>query len=105
MRMRDRLASQGAVVLLLVLAGCNATDVAVVRLKPDPTSALHISRRLNTLPAEFIYLGDSGVDMKTAAAAGMYPVGALWGLRTSDELLACGAKQLIQNPTDLPNLL
>jgi len=74
-------------------------------MKPDTTSALQIAKRLNIPPAEFLYLGDSGVDMKTATAAGMYPVGALWGFRTADELLAGGARQLILNPTDLPNIL
>lgn len=29
-----------------------------------------------------ILLGDTGTDMKTANAAGMYPVGVLWGFRT-----------------------
>jgi phosphoglycolate phosphatase len=76
-----------------------------IPMKPDPTSALQIARRLNIPPAEFLYLGDTDVDMKTASAAGMYPVGALWGFRTADELLAGGARQLIQNPNDLPNLL
>ena len=70
-------------------------------MKPDPTSALQIARELNIPPAEFIYLGDTDVDMKTAASAGMYPLGALWGFRTADELLASGAKELIQYPTDL----
>ena len=74
-------------------------------MKPDPTSALQIAQRLNTPPVEFLYLGDSDVDMKTATEAGMYPVGALWGFRTADELLAGGAKELIQHPTDLPNLV
>ena len=76
-----------------------------IPMKPDPTAALQIAMRLNIPPAEFLYLGDTDVDMKTATAAGMYPVGALWGFRTADELLAGGARQLIQNPTDLPNLL
>ena len=56
-----------------------------IPMKPDPTAALHIARRLNIPPAEFLYLGDTDVDMKTASAAGMYPVGALWGFRTTDE--------------------
>ena len=73
--------------------------------KPDPTAALRIARRLNIRPVEFLYLGDSDVDMKTATAAGMYPVGALWGFRTADELLDSGAKELIQHPTDLLHLL
>ncbi len=76
-----------------------------IPMKPDPTSALQISRRLNIPPAEFLYLGDTDIDMKTATAAGMYPVGALWGFRTADELLAGGARDLIQNPTDLISLL
>jgi len=76
-----------------------------IPMKPDPTSALQIARRLNIPSAEFLYLGDTDVDMKTASAAGMYAVGALWGFRTAEELLAGGARQLIQNPTDLPNLL
>ena len=74
-------------------------------MKPDPTSALQIARELNIPPAEFIYLGDTDVDMKTATSAGMYPVGALWGFRTADELLFGGAKELIQYPTDLLHLL
>ena len=73
--------------------------------KPDPTAALQIARRLNIRPLEFHYLGDSDVDMKTATAADMYPIGALWGFRTADELLAGGARALIQQPTDLLHLL
>ncbi len=73
--------------------------------KPDPTAALQIAQRLNIQSSEFLYLGDSDVDMKTATAAGMYPVGALWGFRNADELLTGGAKELIKNPTDLLNFL
>jgi len=73
--------------------------------KPDPTAALEIAERLNVLPAEFLYLGDTDTDMKTANAVGMYPIGALWGFRSADELLANGAKALIQNPTDLLKIL
>jgi len=73
--------------------------------KPDPTAALQIAQRLNIRPLEFLYLGDSDVDMKAATAADMYPVGALWGFRTADELLSSGARALIQQPTDLLHLL
>jgi len=69
--------------------------------KPDPTAALQIARQLNIRTPEFLYLGDSDIDMKTATAADMYPIGALWGFRTADELLASGAKALIQQPVDL----
>lgn len=76
-----------------------------VPLKPDPTAALHIAQTLGLEPTQFIYLGDTGTDMKTACAAGMYPVGALWGFRTADELTANGAKALIKTPLELLKLL
>lgn len=69
--------------------------------KPDPTVALEIAEHLNIFPSEFLYLGDTDTDMKTAEAAGMCPIGVLWGFRTADELLASGAKALISNPIDL----
>jgi phosphoglycolate phosphatase len=76
-----------------------------IPLKPDPSAALQIARRMKMNPGEFLYLGDSATDMRTAVAANMYPVGALWGFRTAEELLAGGAKTLIQCPADLLPLL
>ena len=73
--------------------------------KPSPTAALDIAKRLSLKPGEFLYVGDSDVDMKTAVSAGMYPVGATWGFRTSKELLKGGAKVLIDKPADLLRLL
>jgi phosphoglycolate phosphatase len=66
--------------------------------------ALEIANNLNILPGEFLYLGDTDTDMKTANAAGMYSVGALWGFRTADELINAGAKTLIKNPMELMKL-
>jgi phosphoglycolate phosphatase len=74
-------------------------------LKPDPSAALEIARRMKIKPGEFLYVGDSATDMRTAVAANMYPVGALWGFRTADELLEGGARTLIQHPADLLPLL
>lgn len=73
--------------------------------KPDPTAALEISEIMGLLPEDFIYLGDSGIDMQTANSAGMYAAGALWGFRKADELVSYGAKTLIKKPTDLIKLL
>ncbi len=69
--------------------------------KPDPAGALVIARSLGLEPRAFLFVGDSGVDMLTAAAAGMHPVGALWGFRKAGELLAAGARTLIRTPLDL----
>jgi phosphoglycolate phosphatase len=73
--------------------------------KPDPTAALQIADELQIPPHKFIYLGDSNTDMLTANSAGMYAVGALWGFRTEQELLASGAKALVEKPPDVLKLL
>jgi len=75
-----------------------------VSKKPDPTGALKIANQMKLKSAEFVYLGDSAIDMKTAVSAGMYPVGALWGFRTQRELLESGAKMLAKKPQDVLKL-
>ena len=70
-------------------------------LKPDPAGPMDITRRLDIPPREFLYLGDSDVDMKTAVNARMFPVGALWGFRSEKELRESGAVEVIARPTEL----
>lgn len=72
-----------------------------VPAKPDPAGALEIAGLLDLPPAEILYLGDSDTDMKTARAAGMFPVGAAWGFRTAEELRASGAGRLSGRPEEL----
>jgi phosphoglycolate phosphatase len=73
--------------------------------KPDPSAAIEISAVLGIPPEEFLYLGDSGTDMKTARAAGMYAVGALWGFRGEEELITEGAVSVIRSPLEFIDLL
>jgi phosphoglycolate phosphatase len=73
--------------------------------KPDPTSALGLAAALGVRPGKVLYLGDSGVDMKTAKAAGFFAVGAAWGFRDRSELLEDGADVIIESPLDLISLL
>lgn len=72
--------------------------------KPDPSGALDIAGKLGFVPSEIAYLGDTATDMQTAVAAGMYPVGALWGFRTAQELEDSGAQQLVSRPQDVLEL-
>jgi len=92
-----------------LLSGWHFTLVAGSRSgvpnKPDPTASLQIAKKLDIEPSQFLYLGDSDIDMKTANAAGMFAVGALWGFRSKKELLASGAKAVIKHPADLLNYL
>ncbi|MGQ1786062.1 HAD family hydrolase [Saccharicrinis sp. GN24d3] len=47
--------------------------------KPDPKGALHFARQINCDPKHILFVGDSVVDMQTAQAAGMIPLGVSWG--------------------------
>jgi phosphoglycolate phosphatase len=76
-----------------------------VPLKPDPMVALAISARWGIAPGRMAFLGDSGVDMLTATAAGMIAVGAAWGFRTKDELVENGASAVLDHPLELLKLL
>lgn len=69
--------------------------------KPDPAGAIEIAGILGMAPEQIIYLGDTAIDMQTAVSAGMFPIGALWGFRTGEELLKNGAAALIEHPNDL----
>ena len=73
--------------------------------KPDPTRAIQISQELRVSPEQFLYLGDTGTDMRTAQGAGMFAVGALWGFRTAEELEHAGAKVLVKHPREVLGLL
>lgn len=72
-----------------------------VPVKPDPAGALEIARAWGLAPAEIAYVGDTNTDMQTAAAAGMFACGALWGFRTAAELAANGANVLLEKPAEL----
>jgi phosphoglycolate phosphatase len=69
--------------------------------KPDPAAALEIAAGMGLEPGRILYLGDSRIDMQTAARAGMYAVGALWGFRTAKELTENGAGILVETPKDV----
>jgi phosphoglycolate phosphatase len=73
--------------------------------KPDPSSAIEIARQFDVDPALIIYVGDSGTDMKTAVNAGMYPVGVSWGYRTAEQLIENGAREVINHPDDLLDII
>ncbi|MGM0628702.1 MAG: HAD family hydrolase, partial [Candidatus Fermentibacterota bacterium] len=74
-------------------------------LKPDPAGSLHAAAAMGVEPRRVLYLGDSGVDMRTAAAAGMVPVGALWGFRDRETLEREGAGHLVSRPSEVMDLM
>jgi phosphoglycolate phosphatase len=73
---------------------------ADVPKKPDPAAALNIAEQCGIAPRETLFWGDTAIDMQTARAGGMYGIGVLWGFRPAQELIAGGAKMLINEPRD-----
>ena len=72
-----------------------------IRPKPDPAGALKLLKLLDSTPERTVYVGDSGVDMQTANATGMFAVGVLWGYRSQAELERNGANVLVSHPKEL----
>jgi len=73
--------------------------------KPDPAGMLDICEKLKIPAEKFLYLGDTATDMKTAVAAGCFPVGVLWGFRPEEELRDNGARAIVKKPLDVLDLL
>lgn len=73
--------------------------------KPDPAGAFRIVDELGLTASDFLYMGDTGIDMKTANRAKMKAVGVLWGFRPKRELVETGAQVLIEYPSELLDLL
>ena len=74
-------------------------------LKPDPAVVGEILATTGVARERTLYVGDSGVDMQTAAAAGVRSVGVTWGFRDRAELESAGARHLVDRPDEILALL
>ena len=72
--------------------------------KPDPTAARAICERMQCSPGQAAFVGDSDVDIETALAGGLTPVGVEWGFRGREELLEAGAERILSSPQELLRL-
>lgn len=76
-----------------------------VPLKPSPAVVEEILALTGVAKEHVLYVGDSGVDIETAAAAGVRGAGVTWGFRDRAELVAAGARHLVDRPDELLGLL
>ena len=76
-----------------------------VSLKPSPAVVEEILTLTGTAREEVLYVGDSGVDIETAAAAGVRSAGVTWGFRDRQELVGAGAVHIVDRPAQLLELL
>ena len=72
-----------------------------IRKKPSPDTVFAALRELGVDKQEAVYVGDSDVDIQTAANAGLPCISVLWGFRDRDFLIQHGAKTFISAPSEL----
>ena len=74
-------------------------------LKPDAALLELIMKECGANTETTFMIGDSGVDIQTAKAAGVRSVGCSWGFRPRMELEECRADFIADNPSELLQIL
>lgn len=72
-----------------------------IRKKPAPDTVFAALKQLGVGQDGAVYVGDSDVDIQTAANAGMPCISVLWGFRDREFLIQHGAKTFISAPSEL----
>ena len=73
-----------------------------IPLKPMPDGLSMIAEELSLSPSEIMYIGDTGVDIKTGLAYGAaLTVGVAWGYRDTEELKNTGADIIVASPLEI----
>ena len=69
--------------------------------KPSPDGVREIMRVTGTDASQCIYIGDSDIDVFTAANSGIRFCGVSWGFRGAEELKKAGADFVVSSPSEL----
>ena len=69
--------------------------------KPAPQMVWRAMETLGVTAAESVYVGDSEVDVETAANAGLPLVAVNWGFRTTEQLVEAGATEIVDSAEKL----
>ena len=72
-----------------------------IRKKPAPDTVFAALRELGVEKDGAVYIGDSDVDVQTAANSELPCISVLWGFRDRDFLIQHGAKTFISAPSEL----
>ena len=70
-------------------------------LKPSPEIIHNILSKANVEGKDAIMVGDSGIDIRTAIAAGIDSIGVSWGFRFAEELYDAGAEIVVTTAEEL----
>jgi len=72
--------------------------------KPDPHTALELSRLMDLSPENIIYIGDSKTDIQTGKNAGMGTAGVSWGFTGIDGLAMSDAEYIVKSAREIVEL-
>ena len=73
--------------------------------KPAPDTVFRALEELGAGTGRAVYVGDSDVDIQTAANAGLPCLSVSWGFRDAEFLTAHGAQRIVDTPQALEALL
>ena len=69
--------------------------------KPDPAGALQIANAFGAAPENCVIIGDSTMDLETAANAEMKAIAVSWGYHDRERLWDAGAEIIVDSPSEL----
>ena len=69
--------------------------------KPAPDSVNLVIDRLGLDRKDIVYIGDTEVDVETAANAGIDCIGVDWGFRDGETLRRLGVKYVVSDPAEI----
>ena len=80
-------------------------EAAGISKKPAPAMVEAALARMGRGRDGMVYIGDSAVDVRTAANVGCPCLSCTWGFRTRDELVRAGATTFVDTPEELTEVL
>lgn len=89
----------------LIDVAIGENEAAGIRKKPSADMVIEALRELGSTSSEAIYVGDSDVDIDTAANANMDCISCSWGFRSIEFLKEHGATHIINKPDELLNFI
>ena len=72
-----------------------------IRRKPAPDTVFKAMEKLGSSKEECIYVGDSEVDLETAAASNLPCIAVTWGFRDREYLASLGASVFADTPMEV----
>lgn len=85
----------------LLLEAIGENEACGVRRKPAPDSLLSVMEKIGAKKETTVYVGDSEVDIQTAANAGVDCISVVWGFKDEDFLRKNGGKIFVNEPMQI----